>query len=116
MAAFQDFAVELFGALGAVRARKMFGGAGLYLNDVMFALIDEDAIYLKTDDALAMALEGEGAVPWVYAKNPTAKHTYWRLPEAALDDPEEAARWGARAYSAAAALKKPKPKKRTSKR
>ena len=112
MRGFNEFAVELFEGMGAVRARKMFGGAGLYLNDVMFGLIDKDTIYLKTDEALAHALIAEGSEPWVYEGNPKAKHTYYRLPLDALDEPDEAVRWGKRSYAAAVAQKKPKPKKR----
>lgn len=108
MSGFNEFAIELFEGMGAVRVRKMFGGAGLYLNDVMFALIDEETIYLKTDEALAAALIAEGSAPWIYAKNPSATHTYYRLPLDALDNAEEAARWGSRAYAVAAALKKSK--------
>lgn len=81
MADFNEFATELFEGMGAVKARRMFGGAGLYL---------------KTDEALASALIAEGAEPWVYEKNPTAKHTYYRLPLDAMDDPDEAARWARR--------------------
>lgn len=116
MADFNEFATELFEGMGAVKARRMFGGAGLYLNDVMFALIDNDTIYLKTDEALACALIAEGAEPWVYEKNPMAKHSYYRLPLDAMDDPDEAAHWGKKAYAVAAALKKPKPRKRAAKR
>lgn len=116
MGGFNAFAVELFAGLGPVRLRKMFGGAGLYLHDVMFALIDKDVIYLKTDEALAKALTTEGADPWIYEKNPAAKHTYFSLPLDAMDDPEAAARWGRRAYEIAAALKKPNPKRRAAKR
>src|SRR3972149_7858752 len=104
MSGFTELAVELFEGMGPVRARRMFGGAGLYLNDVMFALIDDETIYLKTDDALADALKAEGAAPWIYAKNPSAKHTYYRLPLDALDNPDEAACWGKRAHAVAAAL------------
>ncbi len=108
MSGFNEFAVELFEGMGAVKVRKMFGGAGLYLNDVMFGLIDEETIYLKTDKALAAALMAEGSAPWIYAKNPSAKHTYYRLPLDAMDNPDEAATWGKRAYLVAAALKKPR--------
>ena len=29
----------------------MFGGAGLYMDDVMFAILADDVLYPKTDDS-----------------------------------------------------------------
>jgi len=109
------FAVELFSGMGLVEARRMFGGAGLYARDVMFGLIDDDVIYLKVDGALKAELAAIGSRPWVYTqtKGPKAgvpqETSYWSLPEAALDDPDEACTWGARSLAAAEALKAAKP-------
>src|SRR6187200_40904 len=36
--------------LGAFRSRPMFGGHGLYLDDLFFGLIAYDKVYLKTDE------------------------------------------------------------------
>jgi DNA transformation protein len=119
--AFAAFAIELFESLGDIRARKMFGGAGVYCGGVMFGLIADDVIYLKADDALAAALAAEGSGPFIWAptSGPNAgkevRMSYWRLPQAALDDADLAADWGRRALAVATASKtaaKPKPKKR----
>ena len=101
------FAEELFAALG-VRARRMFGGAGLYAEGVMFGMVTEgDTICLKADEALSAELAAEGAVAWVYTypTGPKAGQTiemgYWTLPDAALDDPADACAWGRRALDVA---------------
>lgn len=92
----------------------MFGGAGIYVGEVMFGLIADDVIHIKADDALAAALKAEGSGPfvWTPAKGPKAGQaiamSYWRLPEAALDEPELAAEWGRRALAVAHAAAKPK--------
>lgn len=114
MSSQHDFVVELFAGLGPVRIKRMFGGAGIYAGDVMFGLIDDDAIFLKTDEALRAELAAEGSTHWVYRrKDGTAEvSSYWRLPDAALDDPEEAARWGRRALDAARAGKTAKVRKK----
>jgi DNA transformation protein len=112
------FAEDLFGGLGQVQARRMFGGAGLYAGGVMFALVDEGRIYLKTDQALQADLEAAGADAWIYtdARGPKAgvaqQTSYWSLPESALDDPEEACAWARRALAVAAAKKAATPRRR----
>jgi DNA transformation protein and related proteins len=117
-AAILAFAVELFSGMGPVEARRMFGGAGLYARGVMFALIDDEVIYLKVDEALKSDMVALGARPWIYTLNKGPKAgvpqetSYWSLPEAALDDPDEACAWGLRALAVAEALKAAKPVRR----
>jgi DNA transformation protein len=113
MSGFHAFVEELFTGLGPVRIRRMFGGAGVYAGDVMFALIDDETLYLKTDEALRADLAAEGSAAWVYSRATGSweDSSYWRLPEAALDDPDEAVAWARRALTVAeakAAGKKPK--------
>jgi DNA transformation protein and related proteins len=69
----------------------------------MFALIVNDALYLKADDQTKTAFEDEGLQPFTYdTKN--GKRTvmsYWRAPERCLDDPDEMRDWARRAYGVA---------------
>jgi len=119
-AGFHDFVRELFAALGPVQIKRMFGGAGVYADGLMFALLADDVIHIKTDEALREALRAEGSGPFVWEpqngprKGEQVKMSYWRLPEAALDDPELAAAWGAKALAVAkvkaAGGRKRKPK------
>ncbi len=109
------FALELFVELEGVSARRMFGGAGLYREGVMFALLAEGAIYLRADEAFAADLEAEGSEGRFEAEMKTrvVHLPYWRIPEAALDDPEEAAALARRAAQVALRLKPvAKPKRR----
>ena len=46
-----DFLREVFAQFGAISARKMFGGYGIYHQDLMFALVADDTLYLKVDSA-----------------------------------------------------------------
>jgi DNA transformation protein and related proteins len=112
------FACDLFSGMGPVTARRMFGGVGLYAGAVMFGLIDDGRIYLKTDHGLQRELAAAGAVSWIYTerKGPKAgipqPTSYWSLPESAIDDAEEAMDWGRRALAVAQALKAAAPKRR----
>lgn len=116
------FVADLFAGLGQVRIRSMFGGAGVYCDDVMFALLADDAIYLKADAALseALAKEGSGPFEWTPTSGPKAGQTvrmsYWRLPEAALDDPDSAVGWARRALTVARAAKAKPAKRKAPKR
>ena len=105
MGDFHAFVEELFAGFGPVRIKRMFGGAGIYAGNLMFGLIDDKTIYLKADEALKAELAAEGSVGWAYSRAPGRWEdtSYWRLPEAALDDPDEAAAWARKALAAAQA-------------
>lgn len=100
---------ELFDALGPLSHRKMFGGAALYCEGRIFALIVDGALLVKVDvktaPELAEALERAGAERWTYEKAkggaPVAM-PYWSLPDAALDDPDLAADWARRSLASTA--------------
>lgn len=106
-----DFVEELLAALGPIRIKRMFGGAGVYAADVMFALVADDELYLKADEALAAQLEAEGSEPFTFEMKDgrTAQMKYWRLPSAATDDPEVASDWARRALDVALKAKAAKP-------
>jgi DNA transformation protein len=121
-AADMAFARDLLADLGPVETRRMFGGVGLYAGKVMFGLIDDGRIYLKTDAALKGDLAAAGAESWLYTerKGPMAgipqETSYWSLPESALDDPEEACGWARRALAVAAANKAAAPRRKPRRR
>ena len=98
-----EFIRELFTPFRPVTVRRMFGGAGIFCDGLMFALVFDGAIYLKVDDASIPDFEREGSRPFVYtrAKSPgrvgRASLAYWRLPERLYDDPDELAVWAGRA-------------------
>ncbi|MEO0713923.1 MAG: TfoX/Sxy family protein [Pseudomonadota bacterium] len=112
---FFDFVEELFAPLGPVRIKRMFGGAGVFADDVMFALIADDILHLKTDAALRADLEAEGAEPFVWTRPTDGKvfdMGYLSLPSNAADDPEAVSEWGRRALDVALKSKAGKAKKK----
>ncbi len=99
-------AKELFEGVGALTHRKMFGGAALYADGRIFALIVGEQLMIKVDiektPALAEALEAEGSERWTYGKAKGGKPVampYWSLPDAAHDDPDVAAEWARRSLA-----------------
>jgi DNA transformation protein len=112
--AFAEYIRDLFAGIPRLAVRRMFGGQGIFAADLMFAISIDDVIYIKTDAAMKEELAALGSSPFVYAlrKTPGERETgYWRLPESALDDPDEASAWGKRALAVAKTKKKPAKKK-----
>ncbi len=94
--------LELFAGLGGLTTRKMMGGLCVYRDGTIFAIIHPDGgIYLKARGDVITALEAEDCSQWTYTRD-GKKQTgmpYWRLPEAALDDPDLACDWARRALA-----------------
>ncbi|MEL7231089.1 MAG: TfoX/Sxy family protein [Pseudomonadota bacterium] len=110
---FHNYVEDLFERLGRIRIRKMFGGAGVYAGEDMFALLDGDQIYIKADDDLRADLEEQGSQPFEWTNPSTGKTiqmSYVSLPETAMDDPDEANEWGEKALRAAIAARRAKVK------
>jgi DNA transformation protein len=102
-----EFIHELFSQFRPVTIKRMFGGAGLYSEGLMFGLVFDGMIYLKVDESSIPDFEREGSQPFVYtrAKSPGRvgrnSTSYWRLPERLYDDPDALAVWAARALAIA---------------
>ncbi len=80
----------------------MFGGAGIYSDGVMFALVSDNDIYLKADAETAERFRRAGCRPFVYSRaGKSATMSYWSVPDAALDDGEALRDWAALALEAA---------------
>jgi DNA transformation protein len=118
-AGFIELLKDALSGLGPVSVRRMFSGAGIYADGVMFGLIADDTLYLKADDETKRAFEAEGLGPFVYeGGGRTIAMSYWRAPERLLDDGEEMVAWARTALHVArrAAAAKPIANKPTPKR
>ena len=81
----QAHVLELLAPLGPARARRMFGGAGLYLDAHFVALIADDALYLRADPVAQPAFQAAGSQPFCYSTKDGRRTVmaYWSAPEAA---------------------------------
>jgi DNA transformation protein len=98
---YRDFVLEQLAPLGHITSRRMFGGVGVYANGLFFALIDDDTLYLKGDDALKPAFEAAGS----HAFDPFGEGkpmAYWSAPAEALDDQEFLLEWSRKSLEVAA--------------
>lgn len=114
-AGFLELLKDVLAGLGPVTMRRMFGGAGVYADGVMFGLVEDDALYLKADETTRRAFEDEGQGPFVYAgaTGPVTVMSLWRTPERLYDDPDEMVAWARRALGVARTLAARKPKRKT---
>lgn len=94
------FVRDLFCDIPDLTIRKMFGGLGIYSDGTIFALIGPgDAIMVKAKGRLAEDLAAEGAAQFRTYEGKTVNMPYWTLPDAALDDPQEACAWARRSLT-----------------
>lgn len=109
-AAMVEHCLELLAPLGAVRARRMFGGHGLYCDELFFALIADDKLYLKVDDDARPAFLAAGCEPFVYeAKGKPMTMSYWTVPADAMESPALMRPWARHALAAALRARAAKP-------
>ena len=98
---------EVFRLFGAIHSKQMFGGYGIYHQGLMFGLVANDTLYLKTDAVSAPQFSEAGCVPFEYTKNGTTmRMSYASAPIEIFDDPEMARDWASLAYAAALRSKK----------
>jgi DNA transformation protein len=107
---------EALEPLGTVTMRKMMGGATLYLDGIVFAILDEDELWFKADEESNAAWDEAGCARFTVTFKDGRVDTmnYRRAPSDVYDEPEAMQRWAALALEAGlrgAARKKPrKPK------
>lgn len=107
--AFLEMLYEMLAPLGSISARRMFGGAALYCDGRLFALIMNDELFFKVDDVNQPSYAAEGSAPFTYAgKNGPVSMSYWRVPDRLFDDTDDMLAFAQDALRAAARAEAPK--------
>lgn len=104
---FRSKVEERLGSLIPIRTRAMFGGVGIYSEDLFFALIAEDKLYFKVSDLNRADYEQEGMSPFFPYDAPTPMH-YWEVPASVYADDAELQVWAGKALEVASAAKRKK--------
>ena len=94
-AEYKEFILEQLERLGPVRMRGMFGGSGVYLDDLMFGVIFGETLYFKVDDRNRADYEAEDMGPFTFEmKNgDIGQLHYYEVPERLYDDADELVEW-----------------------
>lgn len=107
-------AQELLAPLGPVRSRRMFGGWGLYVEDLFIAIIAFEQLFLKADDVTQPRFEAAGCRRFEYEREgQTAALRYFCPPEEALESPALMRPWAQLALEAALRARQKKAPKKT---
>jgi DNA transformation protein len=102
MSDFVEFLEEVFAEFGPITTRRMFGAHGIYHDGLMFGLLAQGRLYLKTDATNLPAFEAVNAQPFTFEqRGKPVKLSYWTAPESILDDRVHAAAWAHSAFAAA---------------
>ena len=109
---FLEFVLEQLEPLGRVSSRRMFGGAGLYRDGLIFGLVSDEAVYFKTDEQNQPDYQAAGSERFDPMPDRPAKFSYFSVPPDVLERPDELSAW-ARGALAAAARKPLKRARRT---
>lgn len=107
---FVTHVVEQMSSMGSVHAKKMFGGWGIFKDELMFAVVIQDELYFKADDENVGRFESRHLKAFTYeARGRRVALRYFQAPIETLEDPQAMADWAADAW--ACALRKRKPVK-----
>jgi DNA transformation protein len=99
---FIAFLHEVFESFGPIQAKRMFGGYGIYHDGLMFGLVINNQLYLKSDAENLGYFQEEGLGPFIYdMKGKAVQLSYHQAPEAMFDERDVAAQWARRSWHAA---------------
>lgn len=105
---FASYCAELLAPLGTVRVKRMFGGHGIYADDVFVAIVVGETLYLKADAQTAPMFEAAGCQRFSYTAKDQRRMTmaYWSAPTDAMDSPALMRPWAQLAMQAALRARK----------
>ncbi|MBV9108633.1 MAG: TfoX/Sxy family protein [Gemmatimonadetes bacterium] len=105
---YRAYVLEQLGRVAPVTHRSMFGGVGIYSDGIFFALMADDALYLKVDDSNLGDFEAVGTGPFSPFGDPSMVMRYYELPADLLEDPDALRPWVFKAIDVARAARRKK--------
>jgi DNA transformation protein len=106
----REFVLDQLSGLHGLGAQAMFGGIGLYANEIFFGILAADVLYFKVDDTTRAVYEAAGSMPFKPYAGRAMTMPYYRVPVEVLEAAPTLVEWAKRAVSVARASKKPMKK------
>jgi DNA transformation protein len=105
-AAYLAYIVDQLASFSKVRSRRMFGAVGLYAGDTFFAVIADDTLYFKVDDANRGDYLARHCTQFQPYPNEPDKYSmsYFTVPPEVIEDADELQSWARKAQAAAASV------------
>ena len=104
-ASFLDFVLDQLAGVDGLRARAMFGGVGLYAEDIFFGILAADVLFFKVGDTNRHEYEDAGSAPFKPYADRAMTMPYYNVPIAVLEDAAALGEWAARAVAVARTAK-----------
>ena len=98
---FREFVLEQLVGVHGIRARGMFGGVGLYADDVFFGIVAADTLYFKVDDTSRRDYELAGSHAFKPYDDKPMTMPYYNVPADVLEARDTLALWATRAVAVA---------------
>ncbi len=96
---FLEYILDQLSDWGEVSVRRMFGGAGLYRDGLMFGLVADNVAYLKVDETNRDKFIEAGSSPFKpYPDRPTTM-SYFEIPPDVLENADELIKWAEESLS-----------------
>lgn len=114
---YRAFVLDQLGRVApGIRGRGMFGGVGIYADDLFFALIGDDTLYLKVDDSNRADFEEAGMGPFLPFGEGGEVMQYYELPADVLEEPDRLKPWVEKAIEVARSARLAKRPKKPAKK
>lgn len=98
---FVEHVCDLLAPLGSVRSRRMFGGHGIYVEEVFMAIVAFDTLWFKVDDVNRPDYEREGSRAFRPWEDRDTVMSYWEVPADVIEDRSRIVDWGRKSVDAA---------------
>ena len=95
------YVIDQLEELGPVRYKRMFGGAGLYFEDLFFGIVADDVLYFKVDDSNRADYEAAGMEPFKPFGDKDIVMQYYEVPIDVLENKSTLRDWAEKAVRVA---------------
>ncbi|MEW5924012.1 MAG: TfoX/Sxy family protein [Candidatus Zixiibacteriota bacterium] len=109
---FREYIIERLQTVVPVHWRAMFGGLGIYSNQVHFAIASDNTLYFKVNGENRRDYEEAGMSPFRPFGGESYIMSYYEVPEDVLEDANILAVWVEKSISAALSRGKNKKAKK----